>query len=280
MHSHCFRKALQFYRGKDYDVTLELKEIQEKSKFKKLNSNSQTGLRRLWSKAFFRPFAVAGVLSIGSQMAGFNITAIYMIEILREAGSSIDPNIAPIIFGASRVFVGGKICIIEFHLENVNWKSFYFSVFPSFIVRKVSAKLFFSISHLITTIAYLGFTIYVFIYEMSPNSIAITSLGWIPLVTMLITQLMRSSGILPIAILEMLDSELYPTEISTVSLGVTRSTIFATAGISTFFNPLILQAIGLYFTILSLFCTIWGFLSIPDTRGQSLVKIEEIFEKK
>ena len=162
-------------------------------------------------------------------------------------------------------------------------KCFYFSVFPSFIVRKVSAKLFFSISHLITTIAYLGFTIFVFIYKMSPNSIAITSLGWIPLVTMLITQLMRSSGILPI--LDMLDSELYPTEIRTESLGVTRSTIFATAGISTFLYPFVVQAIGLYgvftyFTILSLFCTIWGFLSIPDTRGQSLVKIEEIFEKK
>ena len=147
----------------------------------------------------------------------------------------------------------------------------------------MSAKLFFSISHLVTTVAYLGFTIYVFIYETSPNSIEITSIGWIPLVTMLITQLMRSSGILPI--LDMLDSELYPTEIRTESLGVTRSTIFTVAGISTFLYPFVVQAIGLYgvfayFTILSLFCTIWGFLSIPDTRGQSLVKIEELFEKK
>ena len=41
-----------------------------------------------------------------------------------------------------------------------------------------------------------------------------------------------------------------------------------------------LYGVFTYFTILSPFCTIWGFLSIPDTRGQSLLKIEEIFEKK
>ena len=105
---YVFRKALQFYRGKDYDITAEIEEIQEKSRSKKQNMKSNSGLKRLCSKAFFRPFTVAGVLSVGSIMAGFNVTTIYMIVILREAGSTIDPNIAPIIFGALRVFVGGK----------------------------------------------------------------------------------------------------------------------------------------------------------------------------
>ena len=155
-------------------------------------------------------------------------------------------------------------------------------MFPSFIVRKVSAKLFFSICHLIATFAYFGFTVYAYIYETTPESSNIESLGWIPLVTILITQLMRSSGILPI--LDMLDSELYPTEIRTESLGITRAMIFAMAGLSTFLYPFLVTAIGLYgvfsyFTLVSMFVTAWGFLTIPDTRGQSLVKVEELFER-
>ena len=156
-------------------------------------------------------------------------------------------------------------------------------VFPSFIVRKVSAKLFFSVSHLIATIAYLGFSIYVYIYSMHPEWIDLNSLGWIPLITLLITAIMRSSGILPI--LDMLGNELYPTEIRTQATGITKAMIFAMAGLSTFLFPFLkdiigLYGVGFYFTSLSLICTIWGFISIPDTRGKSLVKVEEMYEKK
>ena len=108
---YIFRKALQFYRGKDYDINEEIDEIQEKHASKKLNVQSNSAfwiLRRLCSKACFKPFSIAGILSIASIMAGFNIVTIYMIKILEGSGSSIDPNIAPIIFGAMRFFVGSK----------------------------------------------------------------------------------------------------------------------------------------------------------------------------
>ena len=41
-----------------------------------------------------------------------------------------------------------------------------------------------------------------------------------------------------------------------------------------------LYGILFYFTGFSLLCTFWGYLKIPETRGKSLVKVEEIFEKK
>jgi len=58
--------------------------------------------------------------------------------------------------------------------------------------------------------------------------------------------------------------------------------IFAMAGLSTFAYPFVVTVIGLYgvfsyFTVVStMLVTVWGFLTIPDTRGQSLVKVEEL----
>ena len=46
-------------------------------------------------------------------------------------------------------------------------------------------------------------------------------IGWIPLITIILTNVMICIGVRPV--LEMLASELYPTEIRTQSMGITRA---------------------------------------------------------
>ena len=77
VHNYIFyRKALQFYRGFDYDITEEINEIKEKriskqQQFQSSKNSWKFAISRIFSMAFFRPFLGAGILSIVSILSGF-----------------------------------------------------------------------------------------------------------------------------------------------------------------------------------------------------------------
>ena len=105
------RKALQFYRGAQYDISEEIGEMNEKHLSKLANVQSSSW-RRLFSMSFLRPFSCVGVLAILSLASGFNVVSIYMIEILQDSGSTINPNLAPIIVGTVRLVISSKLPIL------------------------------------------------------------------------------------------------------------------------------------------------------------------------
>ena len=85
--------------------------------------------------------------------------------------------------------------------------------------------------------------------------------------------------------ISILGSELYPTEIRTQATGITKSFKFLLAcSAALVFLPMKryihLFGVFYYFTAISGICTIWGYMTIPETRGKSLVKIEELYDKK
>ena len=111
----------------------------------------------------------------------------------------------------------------------------------------------------------------------------LNNLGWIPLATLITADLMQPLGISPV--LDIIASELFPTEIRTQALGITRSSYYSFSAFATMIFPKLKEYLGLYgvffcFSAMSALCTFWGFLKIPETRGKSLIKVEEMmFEK-
>ena len=108
------RKALQFYRGAQYDISEEIEEMNEKHLSKLADRQSSSccwTLKRFFSMGL-RPFSCVGVLSILSLASGFNVVSIYMIEILQDSGSTINPNVAPIIVGTVRLVISSKLPIL------------------------------------------------------------------------------------------------------------------------------------------------------------------------
>ena len=71
-------------------------------------------------------------------------------------------------------------------------------MFPSLIVRKISPKILFTISHLITSLALTGFAGFALLYIKYPEMVDLNIWGWIPLVMLIITVVMRTGGILPV----------------------------------------------------------------------------------
>ena len=107
--------------------------------------------------------------------------------------------------------------------------------------------------------------------------------AWIPLAVIIITVWCRTAGILPI--IQSLQAESYPTEIRTESIGITQAQFLVSGAICIKFFPDMKNAIGLsnccfLYGAVGLFNCIWGIVTIPDNRGKSLVKVEEMYEKK
>ena len=95
-------------------MTEELKEIRMKheEKMEKIaNKTWKWTLSRIFSSAFLKPFSVIGVLYIFNTWNGFNTIITYMITILEESGSAIDPDIGPIIVGSLRLITAGEFSI-------------------------------------------------------------------------------------------------------------------------------------------------------------------------
>ena len=63
--------------------------------------------KRIASMAFLKPFSCIGVLFMLVEWSGFSNMTTFMIPILKESGSSIDPNLGPIIVGSVRIVFAG-----------------------------------------------------------------------------------------------------------------------------------------------------------------------------
>ena len=91
------KKSLRFFRGSKYDVNPEFNEIHQRHLSKDKNQSCSWMLQRLFSKAFMKPFMCSGVIYMIFTVSGFDIIIIYMVTILQDTGSSVDPDIGPMV---------------------------------------------------------------------------------------------------------------------------------------------------------------------------------------
>ena len=79
-------------------------------------------------------------------------------------------------------------------------------------------------------------------------------------------------------------AESYPTEIRTQAIGINQSLFLASGALCLKMFPVMKTTIGLsncfflYGTV-GILNFLWGLFTIPDNRGKSLVKVEEMYEK-
>ena len=106
-------KSLKFFRGENCDVSEELQEIIKKRDLKRENTGSNDFkwiLKRMFSRAFLRPYAGAGLGYVVNALSGSDILLVYMILILKGSGLDLDRSLlelAPIIIGVVRIIGAG-----------------------------------------------------------------------------------------------------------------------------------------------------------------------------
>jgi hypothetical protein len=257
---HFYRKAIQFYRGPDYDVSEEFNEIRQKhlTKVAKFTKSWKGTLKRMTSMAFLKPYMCIGVLYALIGWTGYDTMIIYMGTLFKE--SSFNPETAPIIIGCAQILIAGL---------------------TSLAMNKASPNILFVTCQIFNGIALGTVGIYTYLRNSHPDLPYLNDFGWIPLTMMIVMVVARSAGILPV--MHVLLNELFPTDIRTQSIGVTQSIslMFGAAGVKLF--PNINNMIGFHgtcmiYSLVTFFSVLWGAITIPDNRGKSLVKVEEHYE--
>ena len=164
----------------------------------------------------------------------------------------------------------------------ISLKTIFLGIIP-FIVGKVKPKIMFVICQSISVLSIIAICVYSFLKEYDGEKEELEKFSWIPLVfigTLIIT---RGVGIMPV--LHILMNEMFPTDIRTLSIGITQSLFLLSGCVSIKMFPTFLDLIGmggtcLIYALASGLCLIWGAITIPDNRGKSLVKVENNTIKK
>ena len=157
-----------------------------------------------------------------------------------------------------------------------------FSGIVPFFIKYFKPKVFFGVAMFVTTLSMVLIGTFAYVRNFHPNMPYLDHFSWIPLVMMTLLIIMRA---VYLPILLTLIGEIFPTEIRSESNGFVFSACLLIAALSVKLYPQIKYSIGLYglfyyYGAFSFACCLWGLKTIPDNRGKSLVKIEEMNGKK
>ena len=152
-----------------------------------------------------------------------------------------------------------------------------------FFIRQFRPKTLFVLASFFTSLAMLTIGTFAFLQKCYPDLTHLDLFSWIPLAMVIVPVIMLAVGILPV--LHSLLGEVFPTEIRTQSIGLVWGTFLATGALSVHFFPQMKSYMGLH-GLLFMYCAsglvscLWGLKTIPDNRGKSLIKVEEMYEQK
>jgi len=248
------KRSLLRLRGKEYDVEKELREIVEK-KEKKQQSGERSVLKSIFSKEFLLPFLKIGILMSLSQWAGINILSSYLVTVFEEAGSSLDPSLAPIMVSTIQLVL---------------------TILSSFVLRFSPRKpLFLACASAIC----LGeATLATHHYLNRGLSEPEAQYGWVPVLAITLVQSARTVGFM--SVIQLLIAESFQTSIRSYASGICGAFTGLNQFGSTKIFPLLLARIGLdgsfwLFSGVMFVGIVYAGFSIPENKDQSLVKTEE-----
>ena len=192
------RRSLIRLRGSNYNINEEFEEIVNKKRINQQKGKSVT--QTLCSRVFIIPFLRIGSLMMITQCAGINVITSYMVNIFMEAGSSVDPALAPIL-----------VCTIQQIL----------ALFSTGILRVSPRKPLFLFCASAIAISQAGLGTYSFLTQgpisrMSNTTLAqdtrqVQEYGWVPVVCVISVNAFRTIGFM--AVIQLLLAESFPTEI-------------------------------------------------------------------
>ena len=255
-------KSLKFFRQPNDEISEEINEIQQMHLEKKesMAKSWNWTLSRLCSPSFLKPFSCIGVLSTLSTVNGNNVLANYITEFMEEAKSDIEPSVGPFAIGILRLTIVG---IVPYFVQKMPPR-------PTFTFGFFLKALFMA---LIATFYYFN--------NIDPE--AAKMFNWTPLVSFILIYGVRTIALAPIQ--NILMSELFPSEIRTLSVGIVQSFEIGVGAVMVKMYPTMKATMGMsalcyFYSAAALFNTVWAFFTIPDNRSKTLVEIEKGYGRK
>ncbi|XP_060528180.1 facilitated trehalose transporter Tret1-like [Cylas formicarius] len=249
-------KVFEKLRGKQYDPSAEINEIQaEIDKQEALKSEFWTQLKTKQGK---RASLICFMLMFYQQFSGINAVMFYSQKIFIAAKSTIEPKICTIIIGAV------QICA---------------TLFSSWSIDKLGRKILLMLSDGLMALATFLLAIYFLVSERGlASSETVTSLGWLPLISLIVFIIAFSIGMGPIPWLA--SSEIFPPAIK-AKMGAAAGTFnWFLAFLVTVGYGGVAESAGAYttffiFTIVSASGVFFILFVMPETKNKSFEEIQE-----
>ncbi|XP_045595886.1 facilitated trehalose transporter Tret1 [Procambarus clarkii] len=249
------REVLQHFRGKHYNVDEELqgmREAQEESERNKIS------MKDLTEPYILKPLLICLALMVFQQLAGINAVLFNLATIFEDAGSSLSDDASVIIVGMMQVLA---------------------TLAAGALMDRAGRKLLLIISASAMVISLV--TLDVFFYEKAQDEAkAVSSLGWLPLTSLIVYIIAFSVGYGPIPWVMM--GELFSLNVREAASGLATMTNWTTSFIITLLFAPLQTAIGPYgvYWVFAGFCAInliFCLLVVPETKGKTLQEITAYF---
>lgn len=206
-----------------------------------------------------RATLMAFICSLGlmffQQFSGINAVIFYTNNIFQSAGSNIHPTIATIIVGVVQTIA---------------------TVLSSVLIERAGRKLLLLQSCIIMGINLIILGIY---FKLQDAKYNVSTVGWIPLVCLILFIISFSLGFGPIPWMMM--AELFPVEYRGTASGISVIMNWCLVFIVTLCFPIMKEAIGIYscfwfFAGFMVVCTFFVLFLIPETKGKTMAQIQAI----
>ena len=151
----------------------------------------------------------------------------------------------------------------------------------SFFIQRFQPKALFMFGTFITSVCMVLIGICAYLQEYFPYFPYLDEFSWIPFLSVIVAVIVRAICILPVIYSVM--SEIFPTEIRTQSIGLVESFALGCGALITKFFPEMKRGMGLhglffFYGATGVISCFYGLMTIPDNRGKSLIKVEEMYE--
>lgn len=246
-------KALRWLRGPDADLSAELEDMQKDV------DNSSRQKAGVLAMVTNRASLMALICSLGlmffQQFSGINAVIFYTNNIFQSAGSDIPPAIATIIVGVVQTIA---------------------TYISSLLIEKAGRRILLLQSCIIMGVCLIILGAY---FKLQENGANVGSVGWLPLVCLVLFIVSFSLGFGPIPWMMM--AELFPVEFRGTASGITVITNWCLVFVVTLCFPLMKNAIGIYscfwfFSAFMIICVFFVFFLIPETKGKTVSQIQTI----
>ncbi|XP_024943558.1 facilitated trehalose transporter Tret1 isoform X2 [Cephus cinctus] len=250
-------KVLEVLRGPDYDVKREISILQEEVSEQE---KKKGGFRDIVKTKAGRKAMVTclGIMWF-QQASGVDAILFYTVLIFKDAGSTIDPNLATIVIGMIEVVM---------------------TVIVALVIDKYGRK-----PLLIVSGSAMALCLGVFGYylKLKDDGTDVTSIGWLPFTCLSLFNVVFSVGFgaVPFTII----SEIFPLETKGVATSICIVFSWALVFTVTKLFPLLDEKLGsaVTFWIFAGFCamaSLFTYFFVPETKGKSIQQIQKKLRRR
>ncbi|XP_014207437.1 facilitated trehalose transporter Tret1-2 homolog [Copidosoma floridanum] len=244
-------RVLRSLRGPYYDVSQEIAELLEESEQLQIKEG---GLRDLLgTKAGRKAIGTCIGLMWFQQMCGIDAVLFYTVQIFKDAGSSIDPNLATIIIGLIEVIMG---IVVAVTIDRFGRKPL----------------LVFSGSAMTVCLGIFGYY-----YKMKEDGQDVSWLSWLPLACIGMFNVVFSLGYgsVPYSII----SELFPPETKGIAGSISIMTnwflVFVVTRTFHILTHYLRQSVTFWlFSSVCAMSALFALVYVPETKGKTLHEIQ------